>query len=63
MNEPKESTSAVVISGLPNLNDYVYRHRDQLMEERCKEEFSLATEMSSKDLGFGQAEKRDSEQQ
>jgi hypothetical protein len=52
MNTPKHCTSAVVVSGLSNLNDYVYKQTDELMEEKCKEKFGLATEMTSKDFGI-----------
>jgi hypothetical protein len=33
------SQAAVVITGLPNLKDYIYKHRDQLLEEIRQKEF------------------------
>jgi hypothetical protein len=50
--------SAAVICGLPNLSDYVYKQRDELMEEKGKEMFDLACEMTSMALGYGHTEER-----
>lgn len=34
MNIFRSALSACVISGLPNMHDYIHQHRDRLMEEK-----------------------------
>lgn len=34
MNIYRSALSACVLSGLPNLREYIYKHRDRLMEEK-----------------------------
>ncbi|XP_021937484.1 kelch-like protein 10 [Zootermopsis nevadensis] len=37
MNVRRSFLSTCVIKNLPNARDYAYKHRDKLMEEKCKE--------------------------
>lgn len=34
LNSPRSGLKANVIKGLPNVNDYIYKHREYLIEEQ-----------------------------
>jgi kelch-like protein 10 len=46
MNVQRSAHSAVVIIGLPNLDDYIYKHRDRLKEEERQNILALASRRS-----------------
>lgn len=46
MNVYRSALSACVIMGLPNVNDYIHKHRERLMEEKRQKLLALEVHRS-----------------
>ncbi|KAK1119308.1 hypothetical protein K0M31_013497 [Melipona bicolor] len=46
MNVYRSALSACVIMGLPNINDYIHKHRERLMEEKRQKLLALEVHRS-----------------
>jgi kelch-like protein 10 len=61
MNIYRSALSACVITGLPNIYDYIYKQRDRLLEERYRRLWALETQRNQQDEQQDNQEVDDSE--
>lgn len=55
MNIYRSALSACVIDGLPNVNDYIHKHRDRLMEEKRQKMIALENQRTMAGITNNQA--------